>query len=234
MTFDPAESADGTTPQITAQAYLPVSGYAQYYVDNSYYVATGTTATTNSDVTVAQNGTSVTATPASGYCGVQVLDVSAQAATTPPWDSAVGVSPQYQAAVPVYVAPPAPQIASITAGGQPVTGSTSATSLSFDIAGVSSSDTTTATTVSVYMDGGSTPIATGTLAAGDTTVTLPNVTVPAGSHQFTVEQTITTLALTVYDDWSTASGQLEPGSQYAIASTNLTSPASAATSLTIT
>ena len=55
-------------------------------------------------------------TPTSGFYGVQVLEVTAQSATAASWDSTAGVNPVYRAFVPVYVDPPAPQIASISVG----------------------------------------------------------------------------------------------------------------------
>ena len=138
--------------------------------------------------------------------------------------------------MPVFVAPPAPQIASISVGGQTVTGSTfannssTATELSFNISGAVSG-----ATVSVYMDGGTTPIATGTVASGATTITLTTdgtTKIADGSHQFTVKQTIATSALTLYADWTTSSSGL-PGRQFPIPASSVDSPASAGTALTI-
>ena len=117
----------------------------------------------------------------------------------------------YRAFVPVYVAPPAPQIDSISVDGQTVTGSTTAnnsstaTELSFNISGRSRG-----ATVSVYIDGGATPIATGTVGRrGVTTITLTTTdgttTIPSGSHEFTVEQTIATTAPYLFADFTETS-----------------------------
>jgi cyclophilin family peptidyl-prolyl cis-trans isomerase len=156
------------------------------------------------------------------------------AATGASWDSGTGVNPVYRAFVPVYVAPPTPQIASISVGGQTVTGSTSAnnsstaTELSFNITGAISG-----ATVSVYIDGDSTPIATGTVASGATSITLTTdgtTTIAGGNHEFIVQQSIATPAVTLLADWSDNSS---PGVEFAIPASSVTSAASAGTELTI-
>jgi hypothetical protein len=158
-------------------------------------------------------------------------------ATVPPWDAATGVDPAYRAFVPVFVAPPAPQIDSVSAGGQVITGSTSADNsstaneLTFDVSNVVSG-----ATVSVYVDGVVAPIATGTVAAGATSITLTtdgSTTITSGTRTFTVKQTIVTSALTVYAGWSSGSGGLAPAATFPIPASSLDSPASTGTVLTI-
>ena len=184
--------------QVNAQLLLPVPAVSGAYVDSSY---TGTNppsrANTSMTLTSTQtaNGTEYTATPASGFYGVQVLEVTGQSATPASWDSSAGVNPVYTAFVPVYVNPPAPQIASISSNGQTVTGTASGNN--------SSADTTLSFDVTGAVSGGhgfglyglclrrrNTPIATGTVAANSTTVTLTTTagspTISAGSHEFTV------------------------------------------------
>ena len=138
-------------------------------------------------------------------------------ATGPAWDASSGVNPAYRAFVPVFVNPPAPTIGGITSNGQPVNGSTSSnnssptTAFSFDVTGA-----VAGAVVSVYMDGGTTPIATGTVADGATTITLTTdgaTTIGSGSHSFTVKQSIATGALSLYADWSTSGG---PSTQFTI------------------
>ena len=142
-----------------------------------------------------------------------------------------GLWPAY---VPVDVAPPTPQIASISVDGQTVTGSTTAnnssdaTALSFDITGVVSG-----ATVSVYIDGDATPIATGTVPAGATSVTLltnGTNTLANGNHEFVVQQTIATPAVTLLADWTNNSS---PGGQFQEPAGTIDSPTSAGTELTI-
>ena len=139
--------------------------------------------------------------------------------------------------MPVTVDPPAPQIGSITAGGQTVTGSTTANNsstsaaLSFNITGA-----VAGATVSVYLDGGTTPIATGTVASGATTITLTtdgSTTIAGGSHQFTVQQSIATPSAGAYVGWSNATGQFAPGVVFSLPAITAVSPASTATGLTI-
>ena len=154
--------------------------------------------TTNEDMTLTQSGSSYTVTPAAGYYGVQILEITAQAATAPAWDETNHVDQAYRAYVPVFVAPPAPQVSSISVDGQTVTGSTTAnntsaaTAFSFNIAGAIAG-----ATVSVYLDGGTTAIASGTVAADATTITLTTdgkTQIASGSHTFTVKQSIATFA----------------------------------------
>ena len=86
------------------------------------------------------------------------------------------------------------------------------------------------------MDGGTTAIATGTVASGATTITLTTdgtTTIADGNHQFTVEQSIATPALSLYADWTSGSSGLAPGAQFPIAASSVNSPASAGTALTI-
>ena len=154
-------------------------------------------------------------------------------ATGAAWDSGAGVSPVYRAFVPVYVTPPTPQIASISVGSQTVSGSTfannasAATALTFHISGVVSG-----ATVSVYVNGGATPIATGTVASGATYSTLTTdgkTPIADGNDVFTVVQSFATSAVTLYADWSGGS----PGTEYSIAAGTDSSPASAGTALAI-
>ncbi len=165
------------------------------------------------------------------------------------WDSTDGIDPVYRAFVPVYVAPPAAQITSISVGGTTVTGSTfannssTASELSFNISGA-----VVGQVLSVYMDGGTTPIATGTVTSpASPTVALGFVTtftlttdgttkIADGIHTFTVSQTAPGLGL--YADWSlgtnsSGQAQLQYGAQFNIASDLFTSAASAGTPLTI-
>ena len=176
-------------------------------------------------------------TPNTGDYGVQYLEVTAQSATAASWDSTNHVDPVYRAFVPVYVDPPAPVISSVSVGGKAVSGSTfannstTATEFSFDVTGV-----VAGATVSVFADGGTTPIATGTVASGDTTITLTTdgkTTIANGSHEFTVKQTIATTAATLYAGWTSTSTGVAPGAEYPIAASSVDSPASAGTALTI-
>jgi hypothetical protein len=194
---------------------------------------------TNPDITVTQNGSSYTLTPAAGFYGVQALEITAQSATAPSWDSGSGVNPVYGPAyVPVYVDPPAPQIASISVGGQAVTGSTTAdnsspaTVLSFHVTGA-----VAGALVSVYIAGDATPIATGTVAAGATTVTVSTdgkTQIAAGNHEFIVEQSLATPALDLFANFgTTSSGGYGPAAEFQIPASSVDSPASAGTALTI-
>ncbi len=239
------ESADNSAVQVNAQLLLPVPAVPGAYVDSSY-TGTNPPSAPNTSMTLTStptaNGIEYTATPASGSYGVQVLEVTGQSATPAAWDSSAGVNPVYTAFVPVYVDPPAPQIASISSNGQTVTGTTSgnnssaASTLSFDVTGAVSG-----ATVSVYMDyvagGDNTPIITGTVAANSTTITLTTTagspTISAGSHEFTVAQTLATSAVDIYADWTGQSGNQSPGIQYTIPASSVSSPVSAATALTI-
>ncbi|MGO9109761.1 MAG: peptidylprolyl isomerase, partial [Thermoguttaceae bacterium] len=154
------------------------------------------------------------------------------------WDSNSKVDPFYRAFVPVFVAPPTPQIDSISVNGQTVTGSTSANNsttaseLSFDISGAVSG-----ATVSVYLDGGTTPIATGTVASGATTITLTTdgtTTLSIGNHTFTVEQSVATPIESLYADWYTnSSGQYTAAAEFSIPANSVNSAASAGTALSI-
>ncbi len=145
-------------------------------------------------------------------------------ATGPAWDAGSGVNPVYRAFVPVFVNPPAPEIGGITSNGQSVNGSTSsnnsspATAFSFDVTGA-----VAGAVVSVYMDGSTTPIATGTVAAGATTITLTTdgaTAIGSGPHTFVVKQSIATSALNLYADWSTTGG---PSTQFTIPASTLVS-----------
>jgi large repetitive protein len=239
VTFTPqGMSADGTSVQISAELFEPVPAVSGAYVDSSYTGTNPPADTTNPYVSLSQNGSSFTVTPVSGFYGVQVVEVKAQSATAASWDASSGVNPVYEAYVPIYVNPPAPVIGSITAGGQTVSGTTPAnnstqgTELSFNITGA-----VAGATVSVYMDGGTTPIATGTVASGATTITVTtdgSTTISAGSHTFTAAQSIATPALELYAEWYTGSQGLTPGEQFPIPASSVNSPASAGTSLSIT
>jgi cyclophilin family peptidyl-prolyl cis-trans isomerase len=158
-------------------------------------------------------------------------------ATGTSWDSGSNVNPVYRAFVPVYVDPPAPTIASISAGGSIVTGNTlnnnssTASELSFNITGA-----VAGATVSVYIDGGTTPIATGTVGSSATTVTVTtNGTskIASGSHTFTVVQSLATPALSLLADWTSTSSGLSPGSQFPISAGSVTSTASAGVNLSV-
>ena len=125
----------------------------------------------------------------------------------PTWDSSSGLDPLYRAYVPVYVAPPTPQITSISVNGQTVSGSTdannstSASELSFNVSGAIAG-----ATVSIYVDGGTTAIAAGTVAADATTITVTSLgTTPlsVGSHTFTVQQSVETSGLYLFSNWGT-------------------------------
>jgi cyclophilin family peptidyl-prolyl cis-trans isomerase len=338
-TFTPqGESADGSTVQVGVQAMMSVPTVPGAYVDNSF-LNTSTAQSypaqnPNPNITVTQNGSSYTVTPAAGYYGVQVLEVTAInavsgtfqlklgptttasinfdstnltataaniqsalvtsgftgatvtvdkatgaenfsfdvtfpesvanitysaastnplpvtfansasaaaasqtltfTATGPAWDATSGVHAAYTSFVPVYVAPPVPVLGTIKANGQTVNGSTSdnnsstATALSFDITGA-----VAGATVSVYMDDGTTPIATGSVAAGATTITLTtdgSTVFPNGQHTFTVKQSLATGALNLYADWTDASG---PGTQFTIPAGSVTSAASTGVPVTI-
>ena len=109
-------------------------------------------------------------------------------------------------------------------GGEAVTGSTfannssTATELSFNITAAVAGDT-----VSVYMDGGATPLVTGTVtsttvAAGHATsftLTTDGTTkIANGNHTFTVQQCDARVAL--YAAWIAGSSGLTPGAQFSI------------------
>ena len=161
------------------------------------------------------------------------------------------VDPVYRAFVPIFVAPPTPQITSISADGQNVTGGTTSANnsnagseLSFNISGLVSGPTNSGAvsdvsgvTVSVYMDGNTTtPVATGTVSSGTATMTLTtdgSTTIPAGPHTFTVVQTIATSAIELYADWTGSSGNQSPGVIFPIAASSVNSAASSPASLTI-
>lgn len=235
VTFTPqGVSANGSAVQVNVQLFRAVqgSGYAGYYVDNSYTGTTPAADTTNPNMTLVKNGSSYTVTPTAGYYGVQVLEVTGQSATAAPWDAGSGVDPVYRAFVPVYVAPPAPQISSISVGGQPVSGSTfanTANQFTFNISGAISG-----ATVSVYIDAVVTPIATGTVASGATTISLTTTSTTKlsdGNRQFTVKQTVPTPDLSLFANFSTSTGQ--PESRFPIAASSVDSAASAGTALTI-
>jgi cyclophilin family peptidyl-prolyl cis-trans isomerase len=139
-------------------------------------------------------------------------------ATGPAWDASSGVHSNYTAFVPVYVAPPVPVLSTISANGQTVSNGTTSdnnsstsTELSFDITGA-----VAGATVSVYMDGGTTPIATGTVGAGATTITLTtdgSTVIGNGQHTFTVKQSFPYSELDLYADWTNTAG---PGAQFKI------------------
>jgi len=157
------------------------------------------------------------------------------------WDSQAGVSPIYRAFVPILIGtqaamPTTPKLASISVGGKTVTGSTlannasSATELSFNVTGAVAGDT-----VSVYMDGGSTPIASGTVASGAKTITVTTdgtTRIADASHNFTVKQA--TPEDTLYGDFAvTSSGGYAPGVVSPAPASSVGSAASAGTTLTI-
>ena len=157
------------------------------------------------------------------------------------WDSLQNLSPVYRAYVPIFIGaqaatPATPKIASITVGGSTVTGTTfannttSATELSFNVTGAVAGDT-----VSVYMDGGSTPIATGLVGTGAKTITVTTdgtTKIATGSHQFTVKQA-TPESMLYADFGATSSGGYYPGAEYAAPASSVSSAASAGTALTI-
>jgi hypothetical protein len=154
-------------------------------------------------------------------------------ATGPTWDAGSGVNPVYRAFVPVYVAPPAPTIGDIKSNGQTISGSTSSnnssasSAFSFDITGAIAG-----ATVSVYMDGGTTPIATGTVAAGATTITLTTdgaTTISNAQHTFTVKQSVATVTASLYADWSNSG----PGTQFSIPASTVVSDASSGVDVTV-
>jgi cyclophilin family peptidyl-prolyl cis-trans isomerase len=239
VTFTPqGESAAGVAaPQVDVQLLLNVTSVAGAEVDTSFL--TTSTATTypaenpNPNLTLTKNGSSYTVTPTAGYYGVQFLEVTAQSATAASWDSGSGVDPIYRAFVPVYVAPPAPVLSSISAGGQTITGTTSnnnsstAKALSFNVTGAIAG-----ATVSVYVDGGTTAIATGTVASGATAIALTTdgtSTLSDGAHTFTIAQSVPTLATTAYVNWNSNG----PGTQFTIPASTVLSAASSGVPLTI-
>ena len=160
------------------------------------------------------------------------------------WDSSSNVSPVYRAYVPIFIgkttAPATPKIASITAGGQTVSGSTvynnssTASAFTFNITGAVAGDT-----VSLYMDGGSMAIASATVASGATTATLTTngtTQFAAGSHKFTVKEA--TPESTLYADFaigtdSSGYNYFSPASEYQVPASAIASAASAGTSLSI-
>ncbi len=160
------------------------------------------------------------------------------------WDSSSSISPVYRAFVPIFIgktaAPATPKIASITAGGQTVSGSTvynnssTASAFTFNITGAVAGDT-----VSLYMDGGSTAIASATVASGATTATLTTngtTQFAAGSHTFTVKEA--TPESTLYAGFaigtdSSGYNYFSPASEYNVPASAISSAASAGTSLSI-
>ena len=83
------------------------------------------------------------------------------------------------------------------------------------------------------MDGGTTPIATGTVAAGGTSITLTTdgqTTIGDGSHTFTVKQSLATGAVSLYADWSNANG---PGTQFTIPASSVVSGPSSGVAVTV-
>ncbi len=166
---------------------------------------------------------------ASQQATAQTLTFSATGAS---WDSTSGVDPVYRAFVPVYVAPPAPALTSISAGGKTITTSTffnnssASGKLSFNISGVVSG-----TTVNVYMDGSSTPLVSGSAGTGPTlTLTTDGTTkIADGAHTFTVKQSVATGQVNAYTSWVSGG----PNGQFPIAGITVDSPASAGTPLTI-
>ena len=229
-------SADGSAVQVNVQVLSPMSFDGTAFAgdaDSSFsnFPSTNGYSVGSPKVTLSHTGSSYTVTPVAGYYGMQVLEITAQSATPAAWDSTSGTDPVYRAFVPVYVAPPTPTITSILAGGQPVTTSTfdnnSSTSseLSFNISGVVSG-----ATVSVYMDGGATPLLSGTATTGTLTLTTDGSTkIADGAHTFTVVQSVASGAITNYANWSSSG----PATTFPIASTAIKSAASAGTSLTI-
>ena len=81
VTFTPqGESADGSTVQVGVQTMLSVPSVPDAYVDTSF-LNTSTAQTNpaqnpNPNITVTQNGSSYTVTPAAGFYGVQVVEVT--------------------------------------------------------------------------------------------------------------------------------------------------------------
>ena len=338
VTFTPqGESADGSTVQVGVQTMLSVPSVPDAYVDTSF-LNTSTAQTNpaqnpNPNITVTQNGSSYTVTPAAGFYGVQVLEVTGLnavsgtyqlqvgstttaaisfdstnlaatatniqnaliaagfggttvtvdqssvaetfsfdvtfassvgnitytppstnplpvtfantatgpealqtltfTATGPAWDAGSGVGPVYRAFVPVFVDPPAPVLSTIMANGQTVSGSTSSNNssptaaLSFDVTGA-----VAGALVSVYMDGGTTPIATGTVAAGATTITVTTdgaTTIGDGQHTFTVKQSFATSEVDLYADW----GANGPSTQFTIPASSVVSAPSPGVGLTV-
>jgi len=239
VTFTPqGESAAGVAaPQVNVELLLDIPTVPGAEVDTSFL--SSSTAQTypaqnpNQNLTLTNNGTSYTVTPTAGYYGVQLLEVTAQSATAAPWDSLSSVDPVYRAIVPVYVAPPAPVLSDIKANGQTLTGTTSnnnsstATELSFDVTGAIAG-----ATVSVYMDGGTTAIATGTVATGSTTITVTTdgtTLLGDGAHTFTVKQSVPTETTTAYVNW----GSNGPSVQFSIPASSVVSAASSGVALTI-
>jgi cyclophilin family peptidyl-prolyl cis-trans isomerase len=216
-----AAGFSGATVSVEASSTAPHFRFKVTFAGNQSpisYVAS----TAALPVTFANSVTSTTA--------VQELTFAATGAS---WDSGSGVAPVYRAFVPVYVAPPSPQIASVSVGNQTVTGgtfannSTTATALSFRITGAIAG-----ATVSVYVDGGATPIAKGTVAAGATTITLTTdgtTKLADGNRHFTVTQSIATHTSSLYADWTSGS----VGTQFSVAANSVVSPASAGTTLAI-
>ncbi len=239
VTFTPqGESATGVAaPQVNVELLLDIPTVNGAEVDSTFLGSDTAQSypaqNPNPNLTLTNNGTSYTVTPTAGYYGVQLLEVTAQSATAAPWDSLSSVDPVYRAIVPVYVAPPAPVLSDIKANNQTVTGTTSnnnsstATELSFDVTGAIAG-----ATVSVYADGGTTAIATGTVASGATTITLTTDGTTAlgdGPHTFTVKQSVPTIATTAYVNW----GSNGPSVQFTIPASSVVSAASSGVGLTI-
>jgi len=80
VTFTPTTgSADGSPVQVSVQAMLAIPSVPGAFVDSSF-LATSSEATLpaqnpNPNITLTQNGSSYTVTPAAGFYGVQVLEV---------------------------------------------------------------------------------------------------------------------------------------------------------------
>jgi large repetitive protein len=240
ITFD---STDLTTTAANMQSALRAAGFSGATVT----VASTTIAPSfRFNVTFGNSQAAISYVAASTALPVAVANsVSASAtyqqltftATGTSWDSTSGVNPAYRALVPIFVAPPAPQIASISVNGQAVSGSTfannatTATAFSFHITGAIAG-----AKVSVYADGSTTPIATGTVAANSTSIVLTTdgtTKIAGGNRQFTVAQSIATAESTLYVDWTMGTGGLSPSTQFPIAASSAVSAASAATTLTI-
>ena len=82
------------------------------------------------------------------------------------------------------------------------------------------------------MDGGTTPIATGTVAAGATTITVTTdgaTTIGDGQHTFTVKQSFATSEVDLYADWD-ANG---PSTQFTIPASSVVSAPSPGVGLTV-
>ncbi len=200
-----------------------------------------TFASAQADVTYVASSTALPVTfsnPIAVVSATQILDFNESSPGTS-WDTSAGVDPVYRAYVPVFVAPPTPQIESISVNGQTVSGSTSANNstvaseLAFDVSGVVSGATVT---VSVELNGVATTIATGKVATGDTTITVTSdgtVTLPAGGYTFTVAQSVATSAMNIYANWAEGSSGFAPKVQFSIPANTVNSAASAGTAISI-